>query len=148
MKQLLRILLAAIGILAIVAVAAVVYVTTFLDPEDFKPRLTAVVEEQTGLNLALEGPITWSFYPRIGVSVEQARAWLPDQAQDETAFAAINRAEVSVAFAPLLRGEIAVDGLTLDACASIWRRTLKARATGSRCWSDSLSTTTNPLKPC
>ena len=45
MKQLLRILLAAIGILAIVAVAAVVYVTTFLDPEDFKPRLTAVVEE-------------------------------------------------------------------------------------------------------
>lgn len=114
MKQLLRILLAAIGILAIAAVAAVVYVTTFLDPEDFKPRLTAVVEEQTGLNLALEGPISWSFYPRIGVSVEQARAWLPEQSVDESAFAAINRAEVSVAFAPLLRGEIAVDGLTLD----------------------------------
>lgn len=114
MKQLLRILLAAVGILAIVAVAAVVYVTTFLDPEDFKPRLTNVIEEQTGLNLALEGPIAWSFYPRIGVSVERARAWLPEQAQDETAFAAINRAEVSVAFAPLLRGEIAVDGLTLD----------------------------------
>ena len=49
MKQLLRILLAAIGILAIVAVAAVVYVTTFLDPEDFKPRLTAVVEEQSAV---------------------------------------------------------------------------------------------------
>ncbi|MCH4813927.1 AsmA family protein [Vreelandella neptunia] len=114
MKQLLRILLAAVGILAIVAVAAVVYVTTFLDPEDFKPRLTAVVEEQTGLNLALEGPITWSFYPRIGVSVEKARAWLPAQAEDSAAFAAIDRAEVSVAFGPLLRGEIAVDGLTLD----------------------------------
>ncbi|EHJ93019.1 AsmA family protein [Vreelandella boliviensis] len=114
MKQLLRILLAAVGILAIVAVAAVVYVTTFLDPEDFKPRLTAVVEEQTGLNLALEGPITWSFYPRIGVSVEKARAWLPEQAEESAAFAAIDRAEVSVAFGPLLRGEIAVDGLTLD----------------------------------
>lgn len=114
MKQLLRILLAAVGILAIVAVAAVVYVTTFLDPEDFKPRLTAVVKEQTGLNLVLEGPINWSFYPRIGVSVGQARAWLPEQDQDSAAFAAINRAEVSVAFAPLLRGEIAVDGLTLD----------------------------------
>ncbi|MFG6668451.1 AsmA family protein [Halomonas sp. HNIBRBA4712] len=114
MKQLLRILLAAVGILAMVAVAAVVYVTTFLDPEDFKPRLVEVVEEQTGLNLALEGPITWSFYPRIGVSVSQARAWLPDQSVDETSFAAIDSAEVSVAFAPLLRGEIAVDGLTLD----------------------------------
>ncbi|WP_249978211.1 AsmA family protein [Vreelandella olivaria] len=114
MRQLLRIFLAAVGILAIVAVAAVVYVTTFLDPEDFKPRLTAVVEEQTGLNLALEGPITWSFYPRIGVSVERAQAWLPEQSPADTAFAAIERAEVSVAFAPLLRGEIAVDGLTLD----------------------------------
>ncbi|WGI24802.1 AsmA family protein [Halomonas alkaliantarctica] len=114
MKQLLRIMLAAVGILAIVAVAAVVYVTTFLDPEDFKPRLTAVVEEQTGLNLALEGPINWSFYPRIGVSVEKARAWLPEQAEEAAAFAAIDRAEVSVAFGPLLRGEIAVDGLTLD----------------------------------
>ncbi|RUR37012.1 AsmA family protein [Vreelandella populi] len=114
MKQLLRILLAAIGILAIVAVAAVVYVTTFLDPEDFKPRLTAVVEEHTGLHLALEGPITWSFYPRLGVSVEQARAWLPEQTGEDTSFAAINRAEVSIAFAPLLRGEIAIDGLTLD----------------------------------
>ncbi|WP_434986972.1 AsmA family protein [Vreelandella zhaodongensis] len=114
MKQLLRILLAAVGILAIVAVAAVVYVTTFLDPEDFKPRLTAVIEEQTGLNLALEGPIAWSFYPRIGVSVAQAKAWLPEQSQDDTSFASVQHAEVSVAFAPLLRGEIAVDGLTLD----------------------------------
>ena len=130
MKQLLRILLAAVGILAMVAVAAVVYVTTFLDPEDFKPRLTAVVEEQTGLNLALEGPITWSFYPRIGVSVEQARAWLPEQSQDDTAFAAINRAEVSVAFAPLLRGEIAVDGLTLDGM----RLNLEKNAEGEANW--------------
>lgn len=114
MKQLLRILLAAVGIVAIIGVAAVVYVTTFLDPEDFKPRLIEVVEEQTGLNLALDGPITWSFYPRIGVGVSQARAWLPEQTEEQTPFVAIDKAEVSVAFAPLLRGEIAVDGLTLD----------------------------------
>lgn len=114
MKQLLRILLAAVGILAVVAVAAVVYVTTFLDPEDFKPRLTAVVEEQTGLNLALEGPLTWSFYPRIGMRVEKARAWLPEQDADNDPFAAVSSAEVSVAFGPLLRGDIAVDGLTIN----------------------------------
>lgn len=130
MKQLLRILLAAVGILAIVAVAAVVYVTTFLDPEDFKPRLTAVVEEQTGLSLALEGPITWSFYPRIGVGVEKARAWLPEQAEESAAFAAIDRAEVSVAFGPLLRGEIAVDGLTLDGM----RLNLERDANGEGNW--------------
>ncbi|QTF94330.1 AsmA family protein, partial [Halomonas sp. BM-2019] len=115
MKRLLSTLLAAIGILAVVAVAAVVYVTTFVDPEDLKPRLIEVVREQSGLELALEGPLTWSFYPRLGVGVEKAEAWLPDQAVgDEESFVAFQRAEVSLAFAPLLRGEIAIDGLTLD----------------------------------
>ncbi|MBB3332552.1 AsmA protein [Halomonas campaniensis] len=115
MKRLLRTLLAAVGILALVAVAAVVYVTTFFDPEDLKPRLIEVVREQSGLELALEGPLTWSFYPRLGVSVEKAEAWLPEQeVGEEASFVAFRRAEVSLAFGPLLRGEIAIDGLTLD----------------------------------
>ena len=115
MKRVLSTLLAAIGILAVLAVAAVVYVTTFFDPEDLKPRLVEVVREQSGLELALEGPLTWSFYPRLGVGVEKAEAWLPDQSvSEEASFVAFRRAEVSLAFAPLLRGEIAIDGMVLD----------------------------------
>ncbi|MDI5983996.1 AsmA family protein [Halomonas sp. M4R5S39] len=115
MKRLFRTLLAAIGILALVVVGAVVYVTTFFDPDDLKPRLVEVVREQSGLELSLEGPLTWSFYPRLGVSVEKAEAWLPEQeSAEEDSFAAFRHAEVSLSFAPLLRGEIAIDGLTLD----------------------------------
>ncbi|MDN3521219.1 AsmA family protein [Halomonas ramblicola] len=115
MKRLLSALLAVIGVLAVLAVGAVVYVTTFFDPEDLKPRLVEVVREQSGLELALEGPLTWSFYPRLGVGVEQADAWLPDQEPgEEASFMAFRRAEVSLSFAPLLRGEIAIDGMTLD----------------------------------
>ncbi len=115
MKRLLSALLAVIGVLAVLAVGAVVYVTTFFDPEDLKPRLVEVVREQSGLELALEGPLTWSFYPRLGVGVEQADAWLPDQEPgEEASFLAFRRAEVSLSFAPLLRGEIAIDGMTLD----------------------------------
>nr|WP_297460945.1 AsmA family protein [uncultured Halomonas sp.] len=113
MKRLMRVLLAAIGVLGLVVVGAVVYVTTFFDPNDLKPRLVEAVQQQSGLELALEGPLSWSFYPRLGVSVEDARAWLPDQPHDESSFAAIERAEVSLAFAPLLSGEIAIDGLIL-----------------------------------
>nr|WP_299243715.1 AsmA family protein [uncultured Halomonas sp.] len=114
MKRLVRTLLAVIGILGLIVVAAVVYVTTFFDPNDLKPRLIEAVREQSGLELALEGPLNWSFYPRLGVSVEDARAWLPEQPQEDTPFAAIDSAEVSLAFAPLLTGDIAIDGLTLD----------------------------------
>jgi AsmA protein len=114
MKRLLQTLLAAIGVLGVVVVAAVVYVTTFLDPEDFKPRLIEVVREQSGLELTLDGPLTWSFYPRLGVSVEQAEGRLPEQEADEPPFLGFAHGEVSLAFAPLLRGQIAIEGLTLE----------------------------------
>ncbi|WP_275286816.1 AsmA family protein [Halomonas elongata] len=114
MKRILRTLLATIGILGLVVVGAVVFVTTFFDPEDLKPRLIEVVREHSGLELELDGPLSWSFYPRLGVSVEAAEARLPTQSSDAHPFAAFDHAEVSLAFAPLLRGEIAIDGLTLE----------------------------------
>jgi len=114
MKRLVRTLLAVVGVLALVLVGAVVYVTTFFNPEDLKPRLVEVVKEHSGLELSLEGPLAWSFYPRIGVSVEQAEARLPEATDDGAPFAAFDHAAVSLAFTPLLRGEIAIDGLTLD----------------------------------
>lgn len=114
MKRILRTLLAAIGVLGLVMVGAVIFVTTFVNPEDLKPRLIDVVHEQSGLVLELDGPLSWSFYPRLGVSVDAAEARLPEQTHDEPPFAAFDHGEVSLSFAPLLRGEIAVDGLTLD----------------------------------
>lgn len=113
MKRLFQLLLAAIGILGVVVVAAVVYVTTFLDPEDFKPYLVEVVREHSGLELALEGPLSWSFYPRVGVSIADVEGRLPDR-EDEAPFLAFSRAEVGLSFATLLRGEIAIEGVTLD----------------------------------
>lgn len=114
MKRVFQILLAAIGVLGVTVVAAVIYVTTFLDPEDLKPRLIDVVREQSGLELTLDGPLSWSFYPRLGVSVEQAEGRLPEQSAEAPPFLAFAQAEVSLAFAPLLRGEVAIEGLTLD----------------------------------
>ncbi|TFH84960.1 AsmA family protein [Billgrantia azerbaijanica] len=114
MKRLFQLLLAAIGILAVVVVAVVIYVTTFLDPEDLKPHLVAVVREHSGLELELTGPLSWSFYPRVGVSLSEVEGWLPDRSKDESPFLAFDHAEVSLSFATLLRGELAIDGVTLD----------------------------------
>ncbi|MFC0269623.1 AsmA family protein [Kushneria aurantia] len=114
MKALFRIVLAAIGVLGLLAVAVVIYATTFLDPNDLKPRLADAVRERTGLELSLDGPLSWSFYPRIGLTVEDASARLPGQAEDAPPFAAFERAEARIRFAPLLAGNIEVDGFTLD----------------------------------
>ncbi|SOC56399.1 AsmA protein [Chromohalobacter canadensis] len=130
MRALLRALLAVVGVLALIVVGAVVYITTFFDPNDLKPRLVEAVRDQSGLELNLDGPLSWSFYPRLGFSVEQAEAWLPEQSHDDSAFAAFDRAEVSVAFAPLLSGEVAVEGLTLDGM----RLNLERNAEGRGNW--------------
>ena len=114
MKALFRALLAIVGVLALVVVAGVIYATTFLDPNDLKPRLVKAVKDQAGLELALNGPLDWSFYPRLGVSVEDAEAWLPEQERDQSPFASFTRAEVGVSFTPLLSGEVEVEGVFLD----------------------------------
>ncbi len=114
MKALFRIVLAAMGVLGLLAVAVVIYATTFLDPNDLKPRLADAVREHTGLELSLNGPLSWTFYPRIGVTVEDASAHLPDQNGNEAPFAAFKQAEARLRFAPLLSGNIEIDGFTLD----------------------------------
>lgn len=130
MRALLRTLLAVVGILGLVVVGAVVYITTFFDPEDLKPHLVQVVRDQSGLELALDGPLAWSFYPRLGLSVADAEARLPDQPENEQAFLAFDQAEVSLAFAPLLSGQVAIDGLSLDGM----RLNLKRDAEGRGNW--------------
>ncbi|GHC34283.1 hypothetical protein GCM10010082_31240 [Kushneria pakistanensis] len=102
------------GVLGLLAVAVVIYATTFLDPNDLKPRLADAVREHTGLELSLNGPLSWTFYPRIGVTVEDASAHLPDQDSHEAPFAAFRQAEARLRFAPLLSGNIEIDGFTLD----------------------------------
>lgn len=114
MKALFRIVLAAVGVLGLLAVAVVIYATTFLDPNDLKPRLAEAVQDRTGLELSLDGPLSWTFYPRLGITVEDASARLPDQSVDEAPFAALERFDARIRFAPLLAGNIEVDGFTLE----------------------------------
>ncbi|MCM2131426.1 AsmA family protein [Larsenimonas rhizosphaerae] len=114
MKALFRILLAAVGALALLLVCGVVYVTTFLDPNDLKPRLAEAVKAQTGLELSLDGPLSWSFYPHLGVSIEDASARLPNAGAGSTPFASVEKADVEVDFSSLLVGDVSVDGINVS----------------------------------
>ncbi|WP_027349509.1 AsmA family protein [Halotalea alkalilenta] len=114
MKGLFRALLAAVGVIALVVVGGVIYATTFFDPNDLKPRLIEAAKQRTGLDVALDGPISWTFYPRLGVTVEDVTVRLPDQPADSIPFAALDRADVKVRFAPLLAGDISIDGVVVD----------------------------------
>ena len=44
---------------------------TLIDPNDFKPLLIEQVKKSTGRDLVVSGPIAWTFWPSLGLSLEQ-----------------------------------------------------------------------------
>lgn len=103
-------LLAAAGIVALVALALVILVATF-DPNKYKPEIAAAVKEKTGRTLAIEGNIGLSLFPDLGVAVGKISLSEPDSSR---IFARIDQARVSVALMPLLSRQVVVDRVTLS----------------------------------
>lgn len=84
----------------------------FIPVETYKPQISALVKEQTGRELTIDGDISLSLLPRIAVSVSDVRfenaSWAssPNMAQME-------QLDIVLKLFPLLRGEIALDRFVL-----------------------------------
>jgi len=98
------------GLLALVILAIAVLVATF-DPNKYKSELAHVVKEKTDRTLAIDGKISLSFYPSIGVDI--GRTSLSERNSDRT-FARIDEVKVSLAVLPLLSKQVVVDRVTLS----------------------------------
>lgn len=107
MKRLVKIL---IGLLVLLLLGLVALLW-WLDPNVFKPRIQAIAEQQ-GVHLAMEGDLSWRFWPSIGIELNQvsvAALDTPDQP-----IARLDRASLMVATAPLFSGDLVVERLLID----------------------------------
>ena len=77
MKALRYLILAIIGIIVLVA-AAIAIAIAVIDPNDYKPQIEKAVEDNTNLDLILDGDIGWSFIP-LGLELNNVEAKLDDQ---------------------------------------------------------------------
>src|SRR5690606_8144243 len=77
MKALRYVILAIIGIIVLVA-AAIAIAIAVIDPNDYKPQIEKAVEDNTNLDLILDGDIGWSFIP-LGLELNNVEAKLDDQ---------------------------------------------------------------------
>ncbi len=95
----------ALGALLTLIAGIVLYVTQWLDPNDLKPTLIRMAEQQQ-IALTIGGHIEWSFYPWLGVSIRQVQA--------ETAAARLEaeRLEGSLSLLSLLSDTLVIDRLT------------------------------------
>jgi uncharacterized protein involved in outer membrane biogenesis len=74
-----RIFLSLIGLLAVIGVIIVAGLVLFIDPNKLKPVIAEEVLKDTGYQLTIEGPLTWAFYPRLGVHIDKMTLRAPNQ---------------------------------------------------------------------
>lgn len=111
MKKTLKILLIAVAAIVVLLLAVVAFVAATFNPNDYKPTLIKLVQEQTQRTLSIPGEIRLTFFPRLGADLGQLSLSEPRSAQ---IFASAQQVRVSVALLPLFSRQVVVDRVLLD----------------------------------
>ena len=104
--KVIKYVLIAFGVLVVLVIGVVAYVSATFDPNQYKPEIVKAVKDKTQRTLRLEGDIKLSFWPSIGAKVGKASL---SERGSEKPFAAIDEVRVAVKLIPLLSKQVVVD---------------------------------------
>jgi AsmA protein len=123
--------IAAGAVVALLVVAAVMFVMTF-DANDYKDKISEGVREATGRDLVIDGDLSLSIFPWFAIEI--GRTQLGNAPGfDDTAFASFESARLSVQVLPLLLSrQIVIGTAALDSL----RVNLQVNERGTGNWED------------
>lgn len=131
MNKTLRLTLILIASPLSVLLVAMVAALLLVDPNSYKPELTAAVQKATGRELTVAGELKLSLYPRIGLNIGASE--LGNAAGFGPApFARIGAMDVRVNLLPLLYGKVEVGTVVLKGV----QLNLAKNAAGVTNWAD------------
>jgi len=108
MKRVLKILLWVVTAAVAVLVLAAVGLSLFFDPNDYKGQIAGLVRDRTGRELRIEGDLSLTFFPWLGVEV--AGVELADAPGfGPQPFARVARVQVRVKLLPLVKRQVEMD---------------------------------------
>lgn len=113
-----NILVALAGVIVLIAGAAAIVAATF-NPNDYKPQLIRLVQENKQRTLTIPGEIRLSFFPKIGA--ELGRLSISEH-KGSAEFASVESARVSLALIPLLSKQLVVDQVRIEGLRANIRR--------------------------
>jgi AsmA protein len=119
MSKPLKIILSLAGLFVVLVLAAVIIVPLVVDPNDYRDEIARTVQQDTGRSFEIEGEISLSVFPWLGLEIGRTRLGNPAGFGSED-FAEIGSAAVGAKLLPLLfsrRLEIStlrLDGLRLN----------------------------------
>jgi len=112
MKTFLKIFTILFGALVLLSLVAVLALVLFVHPNDYKPQLQQLAAQQNVV-LNIEGDLTWSFYPHIGIQV--GKFSIKPAMKNVTKPFQFDGLTISVELLPLLHREIVVEQIVLRA---------------------------------
>ncbi len=114
MKKIIKILSISIGFILLTLIIGPFVVAMVVDPNDYKDDISDLVEEQTGRTLTINGDISYSVYPWLGLSLGELQLSNSTvKGFSKKAFAKIKSADVRIKIMPLLSNNIEVDKIML-----------------------------------
>lgn len=138
MGKLLKILA---GIVLLVVVAIIV-APLVIDPNDYREQIQTAVKEKTGRDLSINGDLSLSVFPWVGVGINNVSLSNADGFSAEY-FAEIKEANVKVKLLPLLSQQVEVSTVVLNGM----RLNLAKNKQGVSNWDDMAQSSSEPSKP-
>ncbi|MBU2895503.1 AsmA family protein [Vibrio hepatarius] len=112
-----------IAIPIIVLLGGIVALILFVNPNQFKPLIVEQTEKQTGLELVIEGDISWKFFPSLGFELGKTELRNPQGFSKPNLFK-VDTVGIDVSVSPLFSQQLEIGNITLDG-AEFYLETLK-----------------------
>ncbi|WP_122081788.1 AsmA family protein [Vibrio coralliirubri] len=116
-------LLIFIAVPVFVLIAAILALVLLVNPNQFKPLIVEQAQKHTGLELVIEGDISWQFFPSIGFELGQTELRNPEGFTQPNLFK-VDTVGVDVSVTPLFSNQLEIGNITLDG-AEFYLETLK-----------------------
>jgi len=116
--KLIKIALSTIILLILLTVAAVVLLPQFIDPNDYKSQITDTIMQKTGLEATIDGDLSLSVFPWLGISTGHIVLKQPTIIQQTVPtagdFVDVQAIDIKVKLAPLFSRKVEVDTILLQ----------------------------------
>ncbi|MBR9912185.1 MAG: AsmA family protein [Gammaproteobacteria bacterium] len=106
MSRIFKLVAALVGILLLLLAALVFYITQLFDPNVLKPELEKLARER-GIALYMPGPISWQWYPYLGLTLDNVRVGAEP-------LLAVERLSARLEIRPLLQRRVVISALTVS----------------------------------
>lgn len=102
-----------LGSILLLIVLAIILLVTLVSPNRFKPILIDQVMKNTGRELVVDGDLSWTFYPILGVKAGHMSLGNP-AGFSQKIFAEFSNVTISVKLIPLFSGRVQSNGIALQ----------------------------------